>query len=85
MPLLKLSFTLLLLLGLTFPGRAESPNVLFLAFDDMNDWLGCLETTPHAITPNIDQLAARGVNFTNAHTAGVVVDRTGSTRSHSAT
>ncbi len=71
MPLLKLSFTLLLLLGITFPGRAESPNVLFLAVDDMNDWLGCLETTPHAITPNIDQLAARGVNFTNAHTAGV--------------
>lgn len=51
---------------------AESqPNVLFLAVDDMNDWIGCLETTPRAITPNIDRLAARGVNFTNAHTAGV--------------
>ncbi len=47
------------------------PNVLFLAVDDMNDWIGCLETTPHAITPNIDRLAQRGVNFTNAHTAGV--------------
>lgn len=47
------------------------PNVLFLAVDDMNDWIGCLETTPHAITPNIDRLAARGVNFTNGHTAGV--------------
>ena len=51
---------------------AESkPNVLFLAVDDMNDWIGCLGTTPHAITPNIDRLAARGVNFTNGHTAGV--------------
>ena len=51
---------------------AESrPNVLFLAVDDMNDWLGCLETTPRAITPNLDKLAERGVNFTNAHTAGV--------------
>ncbi len=49
----------------------SKPNVLFLAVDDMNDWIGCLETTPHAITPNIDRLAARGVNFTNAHTAGV--------------
>lgn len=39
--------------------------------DDMNDWIGCLESTPHAFTPNIDRLAARGVNFTNAHTAGV--------------
>lgn len=47
------------------------PNVLFLAVDDMNDWIGCLKTTPHAITPNIDRLAARGVNFTNGHTAGV--------------
>jgi arylsulfatase A-like enzyme len=52
--------------------RAESkPNVLFLAVDDMNDWIGCLETTPCAITPNLDRLASRGVNFTNAHTAGV--------------
>ncbi len=47
------------------------PNVLFLAVDDMNDWIGCLETTPCAVTPNIDRLASRGVNFTNAHTAGV--------------
>ncbi|MDG2125707.1 MAG: sulfatase-like hydrolase/transferase, partial [Verrucomicrobiales bacterium] len=47
------------------------PNVLFLAVDDMNDWIGCLETTPRAVTPNIDRLAARGVNFSNAHTAGV--------------
>ncbi|MEM7012026.1 MAG: sulfatase, partial [Verrucomicrobiota bacterium] len=37
----------------------------------MNDWIGSLETTPRAITPNLDKLAARGVNFTNAHTAGV--------------
>ena len=50
---------------------AERPNVLFLAVDDMNDWIGCLENTPRAITPNIDKLAKRGVNFTNAHTAGV--------------
>ena len=71
MHLQKFSFSLLLLLGMTCSGRAETPNVLFLAVDDMNDWLGCLETTPRAITPNIDQLAARGVNFTNAHTAGV--------------
>ncbi len=47
------------------------PNVLFLAVDDMNDWIGCLGTTPRAITPNLDRLAARGVCFTNAHTAGV--------------
>ena len=49
----------------------ERPNVLFLAVDDMNDWIGCLGKTPRAITPNIDKLAKSGVNFTNAHTAGV--------------
>ena len=53
--------------------RAEKdrPNVLFLAVDDMNDWIGCLESVPQAITPNLNRLAKRGVNFTNAHTAGV--------------
>ena len=52
--------------------RAEDrPNVLFLAVDDMNDWVGCLESTPNAITPHLDRLAARGVCFTNGHTAGV--------------
>jgi arylsulfatase A-like enzyme len=50
---------------------ADKPNVLFLAVDDMNDWIGCLGKTPRAITPNIDKLAKSGVNFTNAHTAGV--------------
>lgn len=49
----------------------KPPNVLFLAVDDMNDWLGCIDSRPNAITPNIDKLAARGVCFTNAHTAGV--------------
>ena len=50
---------------------AKRPNVMFIAVDDMNDWIGCLGTTPAAITPNIDRLAERGTNFTNAHTAGV--------------
>lgn len=70
----SIRWKLLVLLALWLPSAhaADSiPNVLFFAVDDMNDWIGCLETTPHAITPNIDRLAARGVNFTNAHTAGV--------------
>ena len=46
----------------------EKPNVLFLAVDDMKDWVNCLggyEGEVH--TPNIDRLAARGTLFTNAH------------------
>jgi arylsulfatase A-like enzyme len=45
----------------------KKPNVLFLAIDDMNDWLGCLGGHPDVKTPNIDRLANRGTVFTNAH------------------
>lgn len=69
------SITAFLIIGLatcfSAAGAETRPNVLFLAVDDLNDWIGCLETTPRAITPNFDRLAARGMLFTNAHTAGV--------------
>jgi arylsulfatase A-like enzyme len=42
------------------------PNVLFIAVDDLNDWIGCLGGNPDAKTPNLDRLASRGVLFTNA-------------------
>ena len=45
------------------------PNVLFIAVDDLNDWLGCMGGHPQALTPNIDGLAKEGVLFTNAHCA----------------
>ena len=48
---------------------SEKPNVLFLAVDDLNDWVGCLDGHPQAKTPNIDRLASRGVLFENAHCA----------------
>ncbi len=43
------------------------PNILFIAIDDMNDWTGFLGGHPKANTPNMDKLAQKGVNFTNAH------------------
>ncbi len=43
------------------------PNVLFIAIDDLNDWVGCLKGHPQTKTPNIDKLADQGVLFTNAH------------------
>jgi choline-sulfatase len=46
---------------------ATSPNVLFIAIDDLNDWVGCLGGHPQAQTPVMDRLAARGTLFTNAH------------------
>ena len=45
------------------------PNVLFIAVDDLNDWIGCLGGHPDVKTPNIDRLAARGVLFTKAYCA----------------
>lgn len=48
---------------------ANKPNVLFISIDDLNDWIGCLNGHPQALTPNIDALAARGILFTNAHCA----------------
>ena len=45
----------------------HKPNVLFIAVDDLNDWIGCLGGHPQAQTPNIDRLAEQGVLFTNAH------------------
>jgi arylsulfatase A-like enzyme len=46
---------------------AQKPNVLFIAIDDLNDWVGCLGGHPQAKTPNMDRLAARGTLFNNAH------------------
>lgn len=54
------------------PKSFEKPNVLFVAFDDLNDWEGCLFGHPQTITPNINKLAEKGVLFTNAHCAGTM-------------
>ncbi len=43
------------------------PNVLFIAIDDLNNWLGCIGDHPDAKTPNMDRLASQGVLFTNAY------------------
>jgi arylsulfatase A-like enzyme len=43
------------------------PSVLFIAVDDLNDWVGVLGGHPQTITPNIDGLARRGVNFRRAY------------------
>jgi len=47
--------------------QEKRPNVLFIAIDDQNDWIGHLGGHPLAKTPNLDKLAARGTTFLNAH------------------
>lgn len=68
---LLLLLPICLLLSCTATKQSNStqhPNILFIAIDDMNDWVGVLGGHPQAYTPHIDQLAERGVLFTNAHT-----------------
>ena len=47
--------------------KPSRPNVLFIAIDDQNDWIGALGGHPLAKTPHIDRLAQRGTVFLNAH------------------
>jgi arylsulfatase A-like enzyme len=50
-----------------FAQDGKKPNVLFVAVDDLNDWIHCLGGHPDCKTPNIDRLANRGVLFTKAY------------------
>jgi len=71
----RLSITIAMLCMLVSPAgaapaaEAERPNVLFIAVDDLNDWIGCLGGHPDARTPNIDRLASRGMLFTRSYCA----------------
>lgn len=66
--MLKASLTavMIALAGMA-PAVETKPNVLLIAIDDLNDWIGCMGGHPQAQTPNMDRLAARGVLFNNAH------------------
>lgn len=57
-----------LLSMLTTSGFAQDKlNVLFIAIDDLNDFVNCMDGSISVPTPNIDRLAKRGTLFTNAH------------------
>ncbi len=49
--------------------KPAHPNVLFIAVDDLRDWVGHLDGHPNVKTPHIDRLAKRGVSFTRAYCA----------------
>jgi arylsulfatase A-like enzyme len=48
---------------------AEKPHVLFIAVDDLNDYISPLDNHPGIQTPNFERLSARSVTFANAHCA----------------
>jgi len=47
----------------------KQPNILMIVIDDLNDWVGVMNTHPNALTPNLNKLAERGSLFINAHAA----------------
>jgi len=53
-------------------GAGSHPNVLFLAIDDLNDWIGATGGHPQAKTPNLDRLIKKSILFSNAHCAAPV-------------
>ena len=56
----KRLFALVVCLLAIVAHASPKPNVLFIAVDDLNDWIGCLGGHPQALTPNMDRLAKRG-------------------------
>ncbi len=63
------SMLALFILAILLPSAvfAAQPNVLFIAIDDQNDWVGPLGGHPMVKTPHLDSLAERGTTFINAH------------------
>src|SRR5262245_66231607 len=47
----------------------KQPNIIFIAIDDLNDWIGTLGGHPQARTPNLDRLAKKSLLFTRAYCA----------------
>jgi len=45
----------------------KKPNVLFVIYDDLNDWILHPVGHPKTFTPNMDRLRQRSTNFINAH------------------
>ncbi len=52
--------------------ETTQPNVLLIAIDDLNDWVGAFGGHPQCKTPNIDQLAEKAMVFRNASCPGPV-------------
>ena len=52
-----------LILSFTLSAADKKPNILMIAIDDQNDWIGYLGGHPMVKTPHIDRLAKRGTRL----------------------
>jgi len=71
-PFLLASIVLSLITARGTAADAKKPNVLFIAVDDLRDWVGYLGHNPQTKTPNIDRLAKMGLAFTHSYCAAPV-------------
>ena len=69
----SLLLTLLLFTTTWFSLDAERPNILFIAIDDLNDWVGVFGGNSQVITPNLDRFNANGgMVMSDAHVPSTV-------------
>lgn len=66
---MKTKLALLAPLFLTAALGAQPPNILFIAVDDLNDWIEPMGGHPQAKTPNLSRLARQSTLFARAYTA----------------
>lgn len=66
---LKILIFALSCFGLMGEAAENRPNVIFIAVDDMNDWVGSLEDDEAALTPHMDSFVESGQLFTRAYCA----------------
>jgi len=64
---IRLCFLLACLTALATAAPSGKPNVLFIAVDDLNDWVGYLGGNDQSRTPHIDALAESGTAFMHAY------------------
>ena len=56
--------------------ESKQPNILMIAVDDLNHWVGHLGRNNQVKTPNIDKLAAKGLSFHRAYSPSAICNAT---------
>jgi arylsulfatase A-like enzyme len=58
--------------SMTALGQTKPPNIIMIAVDDLNDWIGVYGGHPQVKTPNLDKFAKQSMVFRNASCPGPV-------------
>ena len=66
LPLFKSTFSVTCIIFTTLIVHAQTPNIVIIVCDDLNDSIEGIGGHPQAYTPNIDRIATSGVTFMNA-------------------